>query len=86
MAVPEKYLKPDNKGRIHLGKMAEGVIRYRVVTENDGTIKLYPEVAVPLNEVWLYKNDEALKAVINGFEQAKSGEVTDRGSFSNYVE
>lgn len=86
MAENAKYLKPDNKGRIQLGKLAKDVVRYRVVAEIDGTIKLYPEVAVPLNEVWLYKNKESLNCVIEGFEQSKNGETLKRGSFAQYIE
>ena len=86
MAENAKYLKPDNKGRISLGKLAKDVVRYRVVTEYNGTIKLYPEVAIPLEEVWLYNNKESLNAVIEGLEQSKAGEVVKRNSFAQYAD
>lgn len=86
MAENAKYLKPDNKGRIQLGKLADGVVRYRVVADLDGTIKLYPEVAVPINEVWLYKNKKSLNAVIEGFEQAQKGELVKHGNFAQYLD
>lgn len=86
MAVPEKYLKPDNKGRIQLGKLAKDIVRFRVVAESDGSIRLYPEVAVPVCEVWLYNNKEALNAVKTGINQVKEGKVKTRGSFSQYID
>lgn len=86
MATSEKYLKPDNKGRIQLGKLAKDIVRYRVVSEDNGVITLYPEVAVPYNEVWLYNNKEALKTVHEGIQQSIQGKTVVRGSFAQYVE
>jgi hypothetical protein len=86
MATQEKYLKPDSKGRIQLGRLAKDIVRYKVIQENDGKIILLPEVALPASEVWLYKNKEALAAVREGFEQSMSGKIKKRGSFAKYVE
>lgn len=85
MAMPEKYLKPDNKGRIQLGSRAKNIVRYRIIEETDGKIILLPEVAIPANEVWLYKNKEALESVKEGLEQSASGKTKKRGSFAKYV-
>jgi len=86
MAIQEKYLKPDSKGRIQLGRLAKDVVRYHVVEESDGKIILFPEVAIPANEAWLYKNKKALEAVKKGLEDSASGKVKKRGSFAKYVD
>lgn len=86
MSLPEKYLKPDSKGRIQLGKLAKNIVRYKVIEENDGKIILLPEVAIPMSEVWLYKNADSLKAVKEGLYQSAKGETKTRGSFRKYVE
>lgn len=86
MATQEKYLKPDSKGRIQLGRRAKNIVRYQIIEESDGRIVLLPEIAIPANEVWLYKNKEALEAVKEGLEQSASGKAKKRGSFAKYTE
>ncbi len=86
MASQEKYLKPDSKGRIQLGKSAKNVVRYRMIEENDGKIVLLPEVAIPANELWLYKDKEALEAVTQGLKDASQGKLKKRGSFAEYID
>ena len=86
MATQEKYLKPDSKGRIQLGKCTKNIVRYQVIEETDGRIVLLPEIAIAANEVWLYKNKEALEAVKKGLEQSASGKTKKRGSFKKYTE
>lgn len=85
MATQERYLKPDSKGRIQLGRSAKNIVRYQVIEESDGKIILLPEVAIPANEVWLYKNKEAFEAVKEGLAQSASGATKKRGSFAKYV-
>lgn len=86
MAIQEKYLKPDSKGRIQLGKRTQNIVRYKLIEENDGKIILLPEVAIPATEFWLYKNKEAFNAVKEGLEQSASSKIKKRGSFAKYVE
>lgn len=86
MSTQEKYLKPDAKGRIQLGKIAKDIIRYQVIEDADGCIILRPEVAIPASEAWLYKNKEALEAVKVGLQQSAAGKVKKRGSFAKYVD
>ena len=40
-------------------------------------IKLTPTVSIPHNELWLYKNPEALKSVLKGMEEAKAGKAKE---------
>lgn len=77
-------LRPDAKGRITLGKLAEGVSSYRARRQKDGKIVLEPFVEIPAEEQWLYKNEEALKAVKQGLADAKAGRLT-RMSFKKYL-
>jgi len=85
MAIQEKYLKPDSKGRILLGKRAKGISSYKIIEEKDGCIVLIPQVEIPAREAWLYQNREALEAVKKGLEDSASGKVRSRGSFAQYI-
>jgi hypothetical protein len=78
-------LRPDAKGRITLGKLAEGVSSYRVRRQKDGKILLEPFVEIPAEERWLWENKEALKAVKQGLADAKAGRMVSLGSFAKYA-
>ncbi len=84
-AVRRPVLRPDSKGRITLGKLAEGVSSFRVAREADGRIVLEPFVEIPAREQWLLKNKEALASVKRGLADARAGRVKRRGSFARYV-
>ena len=86
MSMSEKYLRPDSKGRITLGKIAKGVSSYQYEVREDGVIILKPNVEIPANEAWLYKNKEALEKVKNGLEDSANGRVKSRGSFAQYAD
>lgn len=68
-------LRPDSKGRITLGRLAEGVSSYRARRQKDGKILLEPFVEIPADEQWLYKNRQALESVQRGLADAKAGRV-----------
>ena len=68
-------LRPDSKGRITLGRLAEGVSSYRARRQKDGKILLEPFVEIPADEQWLYKNSQALESVQRGLADAKAGRV-----------
>ncbi|WP_395477079.1 hypothetical protein [Rickettsia endosymbiont of Pantilius tunicatus] len=54
-------LKPDTKGRITLGKIADGISSFHVTVNNkDGQIILEPYTEIPLKESWLFNNKVAL--------------------------
>ena len=78
MATPERNLKVDAKKRITLGKLAsEDVSSYDAVVQEDGVIVLYPKVEIPAQEVWLFKNKEALASVKQGLEDSAAGKTSD---------
>ena len=77
-------LRPDSKGRITLGKLAEGVSSYRARRKADGTIVLEPFVEIPADEQWLWDNKEELAKVLQGIADAKAGRLT-KMSFKKYL-
>jgi len=77
-------LRPDAKGRITLGKLAEGVSSYRARRKADGTIVLEPFVEIPADEQWLWDNKEELAKVLQGIADAKAGRLT-KMSFKKYL-
>jgi len=67
---------PDNRNRIALGLLAEGVSRFDIIVdkEND-TIILKPYVDIPRRESWLYKNKGSFESVKQGIEDIKARRV-----------
>ena len=81
-----KILRPDTKGRIHLGALTKGVSGYKVtVNEETHAITLDPYAEVPLVEKWLFENPRALKSVKRGLQDSREEKLVDRGSFSEYI-
>jgi hypothetical protein len=81
-----QQLRPDSKGRITLGKLAEGVSSFHARLMDDGTIVLEPFAEIPAREKWLFGNPAALGAVRAGLEQAAAGKTHSRGSFAKYAD
>lgn len=81
-----KTVRPDAKGRITLGRIAEGVSSYRVITDKHNRIILEPQVEIPASEKWLYENKAALQRVKEGLKAAAEGRVKSLGSFAKYLE
>lgn len=79
-------LRPDAKGRITLGKIAEGVSSFRVSEQPGGAYLLEPMVEIPARESWLLKNKTALASVRKGLSQSAKGELRSRGSFTKFTE
>ena len=86
----------DERKRVSLAKAMESVkgafgdaegVRFAIYVNDAGQILLSPEIAVPLHELWLYKNPDALAMVLRGLEQAgKSELLKDLGSFEKYAD
>ena len=79
-------VRPDSKGRITLGNLAKGLSGFKVTKNADGSFHLLPLKEIPEREMWLYRNPEALAAVLQGLEDSKAGRVHDLGSFAHYLE
>ncbi|MEX0914457.1 MAG: hypothetical protein WD397_04645 [Wenzhouxiangellaceae bacterium] len=79
-------LRPDAKGRINLGKLAQGVSSFRARRTEDGNIILEPFTEIPAREKWLFDNEVALGAVKAGLEQAAAGQTRPLGSFARYAD
>lgn len=75
-------VRPDSKGRITLGRLAEGVSSYKVKVEAHGKIVLEPFAEIPARERWLFENPEALRRVKKGLAEAEAGRTLSLGSFS----
>jgi hypothetical protein len=87
----------DERKRISLAKTLESLkqilggeldpaIRFGVYVNDAGQVLLSPEVSVPMHELWLYRNPEALKMVVRGLEEAREGKLIDLGSFEKYAD
>lgn len=77
-------LRPDSKGRITLGKLADGVTSYRARRQKDGKILLEPFIEIPAEERWVYENPDILAAIKRGLADSKAGRVTQM-SFKKYL-
>ena len=54
------FLRPDAKGRISLGEIAQNVSSYKMTIEENGKILLEPYFEIPLSEKWIFENKELL--------------------------
>jgi len=84
--MPLKMLRPDSKGRIALGHLADGVSGFAVIEANEHRVVLEPYSEVPSREKWLFANNVAMKKVIQGLEDAQAGRITEKGSFTKFVD
>jgi hypothetical protein len=58
-------LRPDAKGRINLGEIANNVSSYRVTVASDGKVTLEPYAEIPLSEKWIFEDKELLEKIIS---------------------
>lgn len=68
-------VRPDSKGRIALGKFAQGVSSFQVHQEKDGRIVLEPFAEIPVRERWLYENKKTLASVKIGLRESAGGKT-----------
>ena len=83
--TPEITLRPDAKGRVALGKLADGISSFRATQNIDGSIVLKPYIEIALKDSWLATNPEALASVRRGLEDLKAGRVHDLGDFTQFT-
>jgi hypothetical protein len=84
--MSNRVLRPDSKGRIALGKLAQGVSSFRVSTDERHRIVLEPYAEVPAGEKWLFANSEALASVNRGLDDSAAMRVRTRGSFAQFAD
>lgn len=77
-------IQMDDKCRICLSSFLskeerEQLSSFRISRQEDGKIVLDPLVEIPAREHWIYKNPEALAALMRGIEDAKNGRIVDVG-------
>jgi hypothetical protein len=75
-------VRPDSKGRVTLGRLAEKISSYKVEASPDGRILLEPFAEIPARERWLYENPVALESVKRGLRQSAAGETFSLGALS----
>lgn len=85
MARQIKMLRPDSKGRVTLGHLADGVSGFAISVDKHNRIILEPYIEVAAHEKWLFDDKAALKQVRQGLKDAAEGRVSERGSFSKYI-
>jgi hypothetical protein len=81
----DKVVRPDAKGRVALGELANGVSSFRVSVEGD-RIVLEPYAEVPAREKWLFEHKQALGSVRRGLADSAAGKTKSLGSFAAYVD
>jgi hypothetical protein len=74
--------------KARLGSLGEApeTLHFRVYINDAGQVLLDPAVSVPIHEIWLYRNPEALAKVREGLAQSAKGEVHDLGSFDKFAD
>jgi hypothetical protein len=85
MAVKQlKSVRPDAKGRILLGALAEGVSSYTIINDH-GRLILEPNVEIPASEKWLWENKQALAQVKKGLQDSADGLIKSKGDFKKFT-
>lgn len=77
--------RTDGKGRVTLGAIAQVGEQFRIFREPSGNIVLQPVKIVPANEAWLWENQTAHAAVLQGMREAEAGKTQDLGDFARYA-
>lgn len=85
MSMITKMVRPDAKGRITLGHLADGISGFSITKDKNNRLILEPYTEIPLREKWLFDNDVALAKVKKGINDAAEGRVRERGRFSHYI-
>jgi len=67
----------DNKGRLALGSRFAGCMVI-VDDDNPNQIVIRPAVAIPAEQAWLFKNQQALDLIRKGLNEARAGQFSTR--------
>jgi hypothetical protein len=80
-----EFAQPDAKKRLSLGEALSGAAAYNIYRNALGQIILDPVKAVPVSEIWLYENPQALASVKRGLRESAEGRSVYRGSFAKHA-
>ena len=70
--MAEIILRPDSKGKLNIGELAQGVSSYRVVIGEHGALTLYPYAEIPFSDKWIFEDKKLLEKFKIEHEQEKS--------------
>jgi hypothetical protein len=80
-----EFSQPDAKKRLSLGEALSGATAYNVYRNPLGQLILDPVKTVPVSEMWLYENAQALASVKQGLRESAEGKTVYRGTFAKYA-
>jgi hypothetical protein len=80
-----EFAQPDAKKRLSLGEALRGATAYNIYCNRLGQVVLDPVKTVPVSEMWLYENAEALASVKQGLRESAEGKGVYRGSFAKFA-
>jgi hypothetical protein len=80
-----EFAQPDAKKRLSLGEALRGATAYNIYSNPLGQLILDPVMTVPVSEIWLYENPQALASVKQGLRESAEGKTVYRGSFAKYA-
>jgi len=80
-----EFAQPDAKKRLSLGEALTGAAAYNIYRNPLGQLILDPVKTVPVSEMWLYENAEALARVKQGLRESAEGKTVYLGSFAKYA-
>ena len=80
-----EFAQPDAKKRLSLGEASRGSTAYNIYRNPLGQLILDPVKTVPVSEVWLYENPQALASVTQGLRESAEGKTISRGSFAKFA-
>jgi hypothetical protein len=80
-----EFAQPDAKRRLSLGEASRGATAYNIYRNALGQLVLDPVKTVPVSEMWLYENAQALASVKQGLRESAEGKTVYRGSFAKHA-
>jgi hypothetical protein len=80
-----EFAQPDAKKRLSLGEALREVTAYNIYRNPLGQLILDPVKTVPVSEMWLYENEQALASVKQGLRESAEGKSVYRGSFAKHA-
>ena len=58
--MTDVFLRPDSKGRISLGKIANNVSSYKMTVKENGQLLLEPYVEILLSDKWVFEDKDLI--------------------------